>query len=233
MKRDSEDLIREAYRQSKLDRPEIQGEHPDEEAFAAFIEGSLEPEESGKFKEHIVVCDNCAEMLALSLGEIKDELSVPEEVLDKAGRLVVPEEKSLCLEILLRLKEDLLELISTSGDVLVGQEFLPAPVLRSRSIKDFKDEVRILKDVKDVRVEIKVEAKGGKAFNLAVVTKEKRTQKVLKDLRVSLLRDGTELESYISDSGTVIFEHVLLGNYCIEISKIEEKVATININIKA
>jgi hypothetical protein len=159
-------------------------------------------------------------------------LSVPDEALDKARELLVAEDRSLCLEVFLRLKEDLLELINTTGDVLVGQEFLSAPVLRSRSIKDFKDEVRILKDINDVRVEIKIWAKGAKTFNLAIVTKEKRTQKVLKDLRVSLVREGIELESYVSDSGTVVFEHVLLGSYHIEISKIE-KIATVNIDIKA
>jgi hypothetical protein len=233
MRQDLQDLIREAYRQWKDGQHGHKGEHPDEEEFTAFVTGSLGPGESAGIREHIVECLRCAEILSLSLGEARQDLSVPEEVLEKARELVCPEDKSLCLEVFLRLKEGLLELINTTGDVLVGQEFLSAPVLRTRSIKDFKDEVRILKDIKDVRVEVKVEAQQAKTFNLIVAVKEKPTQKVLKDLRVSLVREGTELESYINDSGTVVFEHVALGNYRIEISKVGEKVATVNINIKS
>ena len=43
-------------------------------------------------------------------------------------------------------------------------------------IKDFKDEIIILKDFKDVRVEAKIENKGGRAFSLTVAAKEKKTQ---------------------------------------------------------
>ncbi|MCX5710215.1 MAG: zf-HC2 domain-containing protein [Candidatus Omnitrophica bacterium] len=232
MRQDLEELIRAVFREWKKGLPDAGAGHPDEEAFVSFIEGRLTEEENNRIKEHILGCNACAEALSSSIGDIKEDLSVPEELLESVRGLVVPEDKSSFFEVVLRLKDDLLELINTSGDVLVGQEFLPAPVLRSRSIKDFKDEVRILKDIKDFRVEIKIEAKSGKAFNLAVVVKEKRTQKVLKDLRISLLKAGTELESYISGAGTVVFEHVSLGEYRIDISKVEEKVASVAINIK-
>ncbi|MCX5710441.1 MAG: zf-HC2 domain-containing protein, partial [Candidatus Omnitrophica bacterium] len=231
MRQDLEELIRGVFRQWKQGLPETGDRHPDEDEFVSFIEGSLAEEEKNRIKEHIMGCDACAEILSLSIGDIKQDLSVPEELLESVRGLVIPEDKSLFFEVVLRLKDDLLELINTSGDVLVGQEFLPAPILRSRSIKDFKDEVRILKDIKDFRVEVKVEAKSGKAFNLVVVVKEKRTQKVLKDLRISLLKAGTELESYISGAGAVVFEHVSLGDYRIDISKVEEKVESVIIII--
>jgi len=232
MRQDLEELIKGVFREWKKGLPDAGAGHPDEEKFVSFIEGRLTDEEKSRIKEHILGCGACAEVLSLSIGDIKEDLSVPEELLESVRDLVAPEDKSLFFEVVLRLKDDLLELINTSGDVLVGQEFLPAPVLRSRSIKDFKDEVRILKDIKDFRVEVKVEAKSGKSFNLAVVVKEKRTQKVLKDLRISLLKAGTELESYISGAQGVVFEHVLLGDYRIEISKVDEKVASVLINIK-
>lgn len=232
MRRDLEDLIREAYRHWKNGLPDAESGHPDEEAFILFIDGKLTEEENTRMKEHIVACDACSEILAFSVGDAVEELAVPEEIMERVRALVIPEDKALFFEIILRFKDEVIELINTSGDVLVGQELLPAPVLRSRSIKDFKDEVKILKDINDLRVEVKVEAKSGKAFNLAVVVKEKKTQKVIKNLRVSLLKAGTELESYISDAGTVVFEHVLLGDYRIDISRVDEKVASIAINIK-
>ena len=114
----------------------------------------------------------------------------------------------------------------------MGREFLPAPILRSRNIKEFKDEVTILKDFKDIRVELKLENKGRQAFDLTVIVKEKETQKTIKDLRVTLLKQDLELESYLNDSGKVIFENILLGRYTVEILKLEAKLAAILIDIK-
>ena len=76
----------------------------------------------------------------------------------------------------------------------MGQELVPAPILRSRQIKDFKDEVTILKDFKDIRVQAKVENKGANAFSLVILVKERHTQRIIKDLRIRLLKDGAELE---------------------------------------
>ena len=146
--------------------------------------------------------------------------------------LVRPEDKPPILEIILKLKEKALELLNTTGDILVGQELVPAPVLRSRQMKDFKDEVTILKDFKDIRVEVKIENKHGEFFNVTVMVKEKETQKVIKDLRVCLLKDELELESYLNDAGKVTFEHILLGKYTVEISTLENKLASILLDIK-
>jgi hypothetical protein len=92
--------------------------------------------------------------------------------------------------------------------------------------------VTILKDFKDIRVEVKLENKGGQAFDLTVLVKDKQTHCVIKDLRVTLLKDDLELESYLTDSKKVIFEHVLAGRYTVEISNIETKIASIVLDIK-
>jgi succinate dehydrogenase/fumarate reductase iron-sulfur protein len=99
-------------------------------------------------------------------------------------------------------------------------------------VKDFKDEVTILKDLKDIRVEVKIENKAGKAFCLTIMVKQRQTQKIIKDLRVTLLKDDLELESYLTDSGSVTFEHLLLGSYTIEVVSTEDKLASILLDIK-
>jgi hypothetical protein len=167
----------------------------------------------------------------LNLRELEAKTPSP-ELIQRIKGLVSPEVKSALLEIFLRLKEKALELLNTTGDVLMGQELIPAPVLRSRQIKDFPDQVVIFKDFKDIRVEAKIENKRGQAFSLAVTVREKITQKLMKDLRVTLIREGVELESYLSGSGRVIFEYVYLGKYTVEISDIEEKLASILLDIK-
>jgi uncharacterized protein YjbK len=54
----------------------------------------------------------------------------------------------------------------------------------------------------------------------------------MKDLRVTLIKDDVELESYITDSGKVTFEHVLLGRYSVEISSVDNKIASVILDIK-
>ena len=228
-----EKLIKLIFRNYKAARLAVPQTHPDEQEMASFLEGRLTGAEDKRIKEHLLGCGHCAEAFVLQAGlKYKEEKKVPQELIDKVKNLVAGHEAIAPLEILLRLKEKFLELIQTNGDVVVGQELVPAPVLRSRSIKDFKDEINILKDFGDIRVEIKIESKPGGVFNLVVVAKEKQTLKLMKDLRVTLMRDDVELESYLSDAGKVVFEHVALGKYTIELSALKGKLASVLLDIK-
>jgi hypothetical protein len=226
-------LIKVVYQKWKSGQLKPQKLHPDEEALACFLEGRLSDKENEQIKAHIISCDDCSRALAVQLrmGEIETK-DVPEELLKSIKDLAAISIAIPILEIILRIKEKVMEILSTTGDVLVGQELVPAPVLRSRQIKDFKDEVTILKDFQDIRVEAKIENKQGKAFSLSITVKEKASQKMMKDLRVTLIKDDVELESYLTDSGKVTFEYVLLGKYTVEVANIENKIASILLDIK-
>lgn len=227
-----ERLIGIVYKRWKLGKPRIKEPHPDEETFVCFLEGRLSFEEAAGIKNHLINCDSCAEVLAiqakLKAGESKE---VPAELVKRVKNLVAEEKLSL-LEILLKVKEKFLEILNTNGDVLVGRELMPASILRSHKIKDFKDEITVLKDFKNLRVEVKIENKGAGVFNLTVMVKEKETQKMIKDLRITLIKEDLEMESYLADSGRVTFEHVLLGKYTVEISSPENKVASVLVDIR-
>jgi len=228
-----ERLVKFVYGKWKSDFHSKADVHPDEQAFACFLEGRLSKEEDELLKEHIVLCNDCSEKLALQITlRMEKENEVPEVLRAYAKDIFKTGERNVVLEISLLLKERLLEILHTTGDILVGQEFMPAPILRTRKIKDFKDEVTILKDFKNIRIEVKIENKEGQVFNVTIVAKEKETQKPIKDLRVTLLKQDLEMESYIADSGSVTFEHVLLGKYTIEISTLEEKFASIMLDVK-
>ncbi len=229
-----EKLIKMVYKKHKADYQNQELVHPDEEDLACFYEGKLSGQEEEQIKLHLLQCQRCMEIFAtLANLEVSEDKQVPQELIEQAKSLVSPEGKISLLEILLKLKENILELVNTSGDVLVGQELVPAPVLRSRQIKDFKDTVTILKDFQDIRVEVKIENKAGRAFSLSVVAKEKPTAKMIKNLRVTLLKDDLELESYVADSGKAVFEHVELGKYRIEIENLQQKVASVLLEIKS
>jgi hypothetical protein len=228
-----EKLIKLVYKGWKADHLDKEAQHPDEEALVCFIEGRLTVEENDLIKEHLIICDNCAQAVAMNLAAVGTETKeIPEELLNRLKHLLICKDEPSILEIILKLKEKTLEVINATGDVLVGLELVPAPVLRNRSIKDFKDEVTILKNFKDIRVEVKIENKGGREFNLNILVRQKQTLETIKDLRVMLIKDDLELESYLTDSGTVIFEHVLFGKYVVEISTVENKLASILLDIK-
>jgi len=228
-----ERLIKAVYRKWRSGHARIHNVHPDEEAWACFLEGKLAQSENQRLEEHLLSCDICAEAFAIQLRlKPAQDKNVPKELLERMKNLVIGQDKASILEIYIVFKEKALEIIHTTGDILVGQEFVPAPVLRSRQIKDFKDEVTILKDFKNIRVELKLERKAGSAFDLSVFVKDKQTHRVIKDLRVTLLKEDLELESYLSDSEKVIFEHVLAGKYTIEISNPESKIASVLLDIK-
>ena len=161
-----------------------------------------------------------------------EEMVPPDSLLDSARKLINAEISARSLDIILRVKDRFLEVLNTTGDVLVGQELVPAAVLRSRQINDFRDEVSILKDFGDIRVEAKIITRSEGVFTLSVLIKNMQTLQVIKDLRVSLIKGETELESYLSESGKVVFEHVLFGKYTVEISATSERMASLSIDIK-
>lgn len=229
-----EALIRKVYQEYKVDRPGAESSHPDEEDFVLFLQGKLSGPEQSALKGHILSCAACVQVVAslLSLGEDLKLETAPQELV-LAAKGLIPGRLENLLEIFLKVKENLLELARTSGDVLIGEEVVPAGVLRSRNIKSFKDEVTILKDFNGIRVEIKIENKNGSSFNLAALVKERQTNRVIKDLRVTLLKDDLELESYLTEAGKVIFENIGLGKYLIEIASLDAKLAVVILEIRA
>jgi len=224
-----EGLVKRVYRSWKKRLPQAQGIHLDEEAFACFLEGRLSPSENERINTHLVSCDSCLEAFVSSINaQGASTLEVPQGLEDKVRAILSLKEKMTVLEVILRLKENMLEVINSNGDILVGQELVPA---RSRKIRDFKDEVTLLKDFKHVQVEVRLENKAGKYFNLMIQVKKKHSQGLLKDLRVTLIKDGLELESCISDTGSVNFEHILLGRYSLEVTCAAQAVALVTLDI--
>ena len=229
-----EGLVREAYRQWKKNRKKAHDAHPDEGLIACFFEGRLAPGEVEELKAHLLNCAFCAEAFALSLNaESAQAQDLPGELIKRVKDILNQKEKNMCLEIYLALKERMLELLKSTGEVLVGQELVPAPVLRSRNIRDFKDEVTVLKDFKDMRVEVKIENKGGKYFDVTVKVGRNGARWLIKDLRVTLIKDDLELESYLSDAGFVRFEHVCLGRYKLEVRSAEENLTSVLLDVRA
>jgi len=230
-----EQLARIIYREWKKTNRFSAEVHPDAESLACFLEDKLSEPEKKLIQKHALSCDLCAEYLSTQL-KIQPHLSleVPAALLEKIKMLVNQDNSGDLLEIFIKLKEKALEIIQTTGDVLFGQELVPAPVLRSRKISEFKDEISILKDLQQVRVMAKIQSKSIKSFNLTITVKDKKSQKISKDLRVTLVRDGIELESIITDpAGSSFFENILPGSYAVEIYREDQREAVIDLKVSA
>jgi len=229
-----EKICRLIYREQKNLKSFTDQNHPDEESLACFLEAKLSKEENSAVLKHLLVCDQCSQYLSTQL-KIQPHLSleVPAILLEKVNKLVSQCMTENLLEIFLKLKEKAMEIIQTTGDVLVGQELIPAPVLRSRKIEEFKEEICILKDLQQIRILTKIQNKDTKSFNLTVIVKDKIGQKSYQNLRITLIKDEIELESYITDtSGSSFFENILPGNYTVEVRRQDQRQAIIDLQVK-
>jgi len=206
--------------------------HPDEEKLACFAEDKLSDSEKKLVEKHILVCELCSDYLFTQL-KIKPHLSLelPVTLQEKVKELLNAESKENPFEILLRLKEKIWEIINTTGDVLVGQELVPAPVLRSRQINEFKEEINIFKDIKELRVLAKIQSKNARKFNLTITITEKTSRKAPKNLRIALFKGDTELESYSTDSGLSSFENIDPGSYWVQINRNDQRIALIDLKV--
>jgi hypothetical protein len=227
-----EGLVREVYRRNKARNPQS-SEHPDEEDIANFLDNNLAAYKAENIKAHLLACQPCAELVALSMKAVpEDIINVPEAALSKVREIVKINDGPGLLEVILRLKDNIFEVISSSGDVLVGAELVPAPVLRSRNIINFKDEIVILRKFQDLTVEARITSKLKGYFDITVKVSPKIDQKSVRSLRATLVRGDLELESYISESGLFVFEHILLGDYTLKLDSNKETLASILLEIR-
>lgn len=228
-----EKITRVIYRQWKGSRGSKAVDHPNEETMACFLEDKLSAADKDMVLKHLLSCNNCMEYLSTQI-KIQPHLSldVPATLLEKVQKLVNQESGGFLFEVFLKLKDKAIGIIQTTGDVLVGQELIPAPVLRSRQVNEFKEEICILKDLQQIRVLAKIQNKDAKSFNLTISVKDKQSQKIPKDLRVTLIKNGVQLESYTTDTGSSFFENILPGDYMVEVSLQGQKEALIDLKVQ-
>ena len=206
--------------------------HPSEEEFACLFDNRLSPEEAVSVTDHLIACRRCGRILVAESGAAAaGRCRVPRSLVESA-KGIVRKQHAAFLQILMEWKDDTLALLTTTGDVLLGQELMPLPVFRSRMIKDLTQGITILKDVLDTRIEIKIERTGGRQLDVTVLAKTKSRNAPLAPARVTLVRDGILLESHTSDAGAAVFTQVVPGNYTITITQRETTVAEIELEIK-
>lgn len=228
-----EKLIKLVYRRWKTDHSITDPVHPDEETLACFLENRLPQKENKKIQAHLVRCPDCAKIISACLNtQSAGEIKTPERLLEWAKGIRPPKVVPAIMDIAIRIKDNLLELIKTSGNILTPPGLSAAPAWRAGSPHQKpQDEIRVFKDFGDIRIEAIIENKPGRAFSLTVLAKNKNTRETPKDLRISLFKDNRELESYVTDSGKAVFEQSLSGRYKVELTSLGQELASITLDI--
>jgi hypothetical protein len=233
MQENIEQVIGKIYHswRERLIRP--QENCPEDETLACFLEGRLPEKESRQLKKHLIGCDKCLELIVLISQEVP-EMPLPQELIERAKDLVMRQEKAQSgfMEIILGLREKTVDLVKASGDILFGQEVAPLSVLRGRNVKDFGQEVVIVKHLGEIKVEAGLENRANYTARVTVKLSEIKTSKPVEGLRITLIRAGQDIESYIAEAGKAVFDNVSVGSYVIEISTPESIIGKIMLEIK-
>lgn len=215
--------------------PQQETEHPDEQVVALFVDGRLPADDERAVKSHLNVCAGCAAAAAQALkaAAMPDE-NPPEELLRRVGGKIIAQQECLpVIQLVVKAHERIIEIVSAAGDCIVGQELVPASVLRSRHLTEFRNTVTILKNFGSILVEARIENKDGRLCRAAISVKDMETQKAFTEARITLMKDGVELESYVAAAGVAAFDDVVPGAYRIEISTPRQKLAAFALEVQS
>lgn len=226
-----EKLIKMAYKIYRDRQTKDSSPCPDEETMVCFGEGRLSKEDSAKLQKHLLSCERCAQVLSLYNIKIEKEQIVPEFLIKKTKGLIGKKIPTSLIEITLSVKERLLEIINTTGDIVLDNEIIPLPVLRSRQIKKILEEVTIIKEFQNIRISGRIEKREKGKVKVGISLCDKNTSEPLKDLRIGLFKDDIELESYVIDSGCSSFDNLSFGKYTLKIFRGEEELGVIKLEV--
>jgi len=206
---------------------------------SCIIDGKVSELERDKLLAHVLTCQNCAELLGTHLKVInaisnKETLETPEEVVQAAINLYHPEVGVNFLEVALNFKEKVIELVRTTGDILLGPQLVPVPVLRSHGEESqFTNEIKIVKEFENILTEVGIEKKKPNICDVEIRLTDKETKKKMQGFRVTLSKNGKEIESSLIDEGKVVFKDVRPDKYVVLIIKDDKKFGIIEILITA
>lgn len=204
---------------------------PDEETLVCFSEGTLTKSESEKIQQHLISCHRCAEVVSLFCRSSQEAGRVPEFLIKQVKRLIKQDVAGGIFKVVIALKEKALEILETTGDVIMGNEIIPMPVLRGRKIDDFPDELRLIKVFRDIEITIFFQRKDNKRVRINLNLIDKSSLLPLDNLRVTLSKDGCEFASHAVVAGNVVFENVSCGRWVIRIARKDENLGDVNLEI--
>jgi hypothetical protein len=187
---------------------------PDEEHLASYVDGLLDSKIRKAVEEHLVGCDLCLEQVMLC-SEIKKEQSS----IDFKTRTV---------DIVLSFLNNTVEVIKRAAEITVLPPPVPAIVRGRRVITP--NTVKFTREFKDMVVEVEVERLDEEIGEIRVWVI--RDDFYVDNIRVSLLHNGRELASFLTEGGIVKFENVKFRKYKIRLNKKKSYIGEISLKLK-
>ena len=207
--------------------------------FATYLEGSLPEAERRSVEGHLAGCQACREELASSLDRLSivaESLhSTPTHLLARAMELVnavgpesrQAEEEANLLEIVVRSVKDSLELVWTSGQLVLAPPALPVRRARNRA------ETRTLEVEKKMgRFGVVVEMEQVDDGLCQIIVRVKEGPKHAEGIRVTLLSGSREQASFVTRRGEVLFDRIPLRAYQLAIYEAGSPVGKIRLNVE-
>jgi anti-sigma factor RsiW len=207
--------------------------------FAAYLEGSLPEAERESVEGHLAGCAECRDEVAVSLDRLsvvaQSLRSTPAHLLaramelEKAPRVKSPqtEEETDLLEIVVRSVQGLLELVWTSGQLVLAPPALPIRRARNRA------ETRTLEVEKKMgRFSVAVEMEQVDDSLCQLIVRVKKGVKPTDGIRVSLISGIREQASFVTRRGEVLFDRVPFGAYHLTIFEAGFPVGKIRLRVE-
>lgn len=240
MSTDFESMLKKALLQSADKKHvKVKGKCLTEEDVAGIIDGKIQESKNLQHIEHISSCQQCASvikenfLLARAI-EGNAMIELPHYIAQKAMDLFIPERSQNILDIILNLKQKVIELVQTTGDILIGQELVPVAVLRGKHESDkFQNEIKVVKTFDNILAEVGIEKRNPTLCDIEIRMTEKDTKKKAQDLRVTLTKKNREIESTLVREGKVVFREVSANKYRIVIAKEDKKIGVVELLINS
>ncbi len=216
------------------------GRCPSEEDVACLVAGRLRKGERERMLDHILSCRACDESLKnyfqlATYAEREGAVAVPEWLVAKVKRFVPEFVDSGVLEAVVEFGRDFTRVLRTTGMILTGGPGLrPAPVEAFRDVGDKMADrsVTISKVADSFILDIKIERIKKNLANLTVYLKDKKTRQPSSGERISLVFEGRELGSSLTEEGKVEFENIEPKDYNINLIRKGEPICIATVFLK-
>jgi hypothetical protein len=203
---------------------------PDEEILARYVDRLLEGDEATRLEAHLARCSLCLEnvVAVYKSTDGAEGKKVPQVILDRVLSLVAEAaSQENILDLVVRLVKDSLELVSTSGQLVL----VSSPVsVRARSQTSETTILQVEKEMAGFKVILEVEQVEAGLCQLVVRT-EAEGKRPADGIRLSLFSGDREQASYLTRQGQAVFDRLSAGAYNIAITDSGIPVGTIRLEL--
>lgn len=201
---------------------------PDEEILARYVERVLDDDEAMRLEAHLAECSLCVEDVVAVYKSTQDTggKKVPQQVIDRAMSLV-PGAEPHVLDLVVRLVKDSLELISTSGQLVLTS---PSLAIRARPKTSGTNILQVEKEMAKFKAAVEVEHVEPGLCQV-VVRIEAEGNRPADGIRLSLFSGSREQASYLTRHGLAVFDRLPLGTYNLALSASGNPAGTIRLEL--